>query len=96
MARQCVRWSRISEVGEARFAETMLPQTTSMVRSVFFVLSWLQSENTNRYRYGNGGMHDKSALPVVTHFDMGKAQYADTIRRQTTFKVRLTLLCPSA
>ncbi len=67
MAHQCVRWSRISEVGEARFAETMLPQTTSMVRSVFFVLSWLQSEDINRYRYENGGMIDKSALLVVTH-----------------------------
>lgn len=84
------------EVGQARFTDMKRPQTTSMVRLVFFVLSWLQSEDINRYRYENGGTHAKSALSVVTHFEVGEVQYADTIRRQTTFKLRPTLLCPSA
>jgi hypothetical protein len=46
-----------------------------------------------RYDPGNGWVEatrlDVLARPVVTHFDLGEAQFADTMRPQSTFKVRL-------
>ena len=58
------------------------------------LLHWFVSPYVHRLRYdpGNGWVEatrlDVLARPVVTHFDLGEAQYADTMRPQSTFKVR--------
>ena len=58
------------------------------------LLHWFVSPYVHRLRYdpGNGWIEasrlDILARPLVTHFDISEAQYADTMRPQSTFKVR--------
>jgi hypothetical protein len=64
------------------------------ISSTAGLLHWFVSPYVHRLRYdpGNGWIEatrlDILARPVVTHFDIGEAQYADTMRPQSTFKVR--------
>ncbi len=63
------------------------------------LLHWFVSPYVHKLRYDPAtGWVEATRLnlfvrPVTTHFEVGEAQFADTMRPQTTFKVDLSNLC---